>query len=57
MYQIGDLVKITGCPFGSNGELAIVTETHYEQAYKVVRVLILKTNKHDNYHPSRLEAV
>ena len=29
----------------------------YEQAYKVVRVLILKTNLHDNYHPSRLEAV
>ena len=57
MYQIGDLVKITQCPFGSNGLLAIVTETHYEQAYKVVRVLILKTNKHDNYHPSRLEAV
>ena len=57
MYQIGDLVKIAGCPFGNNGHLAIVTETHYEQAYKVVRVLILKTNKHDNYHPSRLEAV
>ena len=57
MYQIGDLVKISGCPFGNNGRLAIVTETHYEQAYKVVRVLILKTNKHDNYHPSRLEAV
>ena len=57
MYQIGDLVKVIGCPFGNNGELAIVTETHYEQAYKVVRVLILKTNKYDNYHPSRLEAV
>ena len=57
MLKIGDLVKITQCPFGSNGLLAIVTETHYEQAYKVVRVPILKTNKHDNYHPSRLEAV
>ena len=57
MFKIGDLVKITQCPFGSNGLLAIVTETHYEQAYKVVRVLILKTNKYDNYHPSRLEAV
>ena len=57
MFKIGDLVKIIRCPFGSNGELAIVTETHYEQAYKVCRVLILKTNKHDNYHPSRLEVV
>ena len=57
MLKIGDLVKITQCPFGSNGLLAIVTETHYERAYRVVRVLILKTNKHDNYHPSRLEAV
>jgi transcription antitermination factor NusG len=57
MFKIGDLVKITQCPFGSNGLLAIVTETHYAQAYKVVRVLILKTNLHDNYHPSRLEAV
>lgn len=57
MFKIGDLVKIIGCPFGSNGELAIVTETHYEQSYKVCRVIILKTNKHDNYHPSRLEEV
>ena len=57
MLKIGDLVKISGCPFGSNGLLAIVTETHYEQSYKMCRVLILKTNKHDNYHPSRLEAV
>jgi hypothetical protein len=57
MFKIGDLVKITQCPFGSNGLLAIVTETHYEQAYRVCRVLVLKTNLHDNYHPSRLEAV
>ena len=57
MFKIGDLVKIAGCPFGNNGHLAIVTEPHYEQSYKVCRVLILKTNKHDNYHPSRLEVV
>ena len=57
MFKIGDLVKITQCPFGSNGLLAIVTETHYGLNHKVCRVLILKTAKHDNYHPSRLEAV
>ena len=57
MFKIGDLVKITKCPFGSNGLLAIVTETQYERNFGVVRVLILKTNLHDNYHPSRLEAV
>ena len=57
MFRIGDLVKINGCPFGGNGRLAIVTETHYERNFGVVRVLTLKTNKHDNYHPSRLEAV
>jgi len=57
MFRIGDLVKINGCPFGGNGRLAIVTETHYERNFGVVRVLILKTNKYDNYHPSRLEAV
>ena len=58
MFKIGDLVKIIGCPFGSNGELAIVTETVRQfPHFGVVRVLILKTNKHDNYHPSRLEAV
>lgn len=57
MFKIGDLVKITHCPFGSNGELAIVTDTQYERNFRVVRVLILKTNLHDNYHPSRLEAV
>ena len=57
MLKIGDLVKIAQCPFGSNGLLAIVTETHYEQAYKVVRVLILKTNKRSAYNITRLEAV
>ena len=57
MFKIGDLVKITQCPFGNNGQLAIVTETQYERNFGVVRVLILKTNLHDNYHPSRLEAV
>ena len=33
MFKIGDLVKITQCPFGSNGELAIVTETQYERNF------------------------
>ena len=57
MFKIGDLVKIDDCPFGNNGLLAIVTETHYDKAYEVCEVLILKTNKHSAYNITRLEAV
>ena len=57
MFKIGDLVKITGSTFGNKGLLAIVTETHYDKAYEVCEVLILKTNKHYAYNITRLEAV
>ena len=57
MFKIGDLVKIVDSPFGNNGLLAIVTETHYDKAYEVCEVLILKTNKRSAYNITRLEAV